>query len=83
MGIRFLIFYFEEGGNGHIQSLILTILLIFVGVQSLMMGFLADVISANRKLLEDVQFRIKKLELGLLDVDGEDKRAGEKKEREN
>lgn len=83
LGIRFLIFYFEEGGNGHIQSLILTILLIFVGVQSLMMGFLADVISANRKLLEDVQFRIKKLELGLLDVDGEDKRAGEKKEREN
>lgn len=83
LGIRFLIFYFEEGGNGHIQSLILTILLIFVGVQSLMMGFLADVISANRKLLEDVQFRIKKLELGLLDADGEDKRAGEKKEREN
>ena len=31
----------------------------------------ADIISANRKLLEDIQFRVKKLELGLLDADGE------------
>ncbi len=30
----------------------------------------ADIISANRKLLEDVQFRVKKLELGLLDAEG-------------
>lgn len=70
LGIRFLVFYFSDGGNGHIQSLILTILLILIGVQSLMLGFLADVISANRKLLEDIQFRIKKLEFGILNADG-------------
>lgn len=73
LGCRFLMFYFNDGGNGHIQSLILTMLLIVIGVQSLMLGFQADVISANRKLLEDIQFRTKKLELGLLDADGKTK----------
>ena len=67
VGGRFLWLYFTEGGGGHIQSLILTMLLIVIGVQSLMLGFQADVIAANRKLLEDIQFRIKKLQLGLLD----------------
>ncbi len=67
LGCRFLWLYANGGGGGHIQSLILTMLLIVIGVQSLMLGFQADVISANRKLLEDIQLRIKKLELGLLD----------------
>ena len=70
LGGRFLIFYFGGNGNGHVQSLILTMLLIVIGVQSIMLGMQADVISANRKLLEDIQFRTKKLELGLLDVEG-------------
>lgn len=81
LGIRFLVCYLADGGNGHIQSLIFTILLILIGVQSLMLGFLADVISANRKLLEDIQFRVKKLEFGVLDAEGEDKR-GEKNSKE-
>ncbi len=76
VGVRFVVCYFEDGGSGHVQSLIFAILLIVIGVQSLMLGFLADVISANRKLLEDVQFRVKKLELGLLDAEGQDKRKG-------
>lgn len=46
----------------------------------------ADIISANRKLLEDIQFRVKKLELGLLDADGEKKedkkKANKSKEKE-
>lgn len=67
LGCRFLWLYVTDGGSGHIQSLILTMLLIVIGVQSLMLGFQADVIAANRKLLEDIQFRTKKLELGLLD----------------
>ena len=32
-----------------------------------MTGLQADIISANRKLLEDIQYRVKKLEMGLLD----------------
>lgn len=70
LGVRYLYLCLIGDGAGHIQSLILTMLLIVIGVQTLLMGFQADVISANRKLLEDIQFRIKKLELGLLNPDG-------------
>ena len=70
MGIRYIIYMLNGQGQGHIQSVILAMLLIVVGVQSFMMGLQADIISANRKLLEDIQFRIKKLELGLLEPDG-------------
>lgn len=78
LGGRFVLCYFADGGSGHVQSLIFAILMIVIGVQSLMLGFLADVISANRKLLEDIQFRVKKLELGLLTADGISKRCEEK-----
>ncbi len=74
LGGRFLWLYARTGGSGHVQSLILTMLLIVIGVQSLMLGFQADVIAANRKLLEDIQFRTKKLELGLLDEDEDRKK---------
>lgn len=73
IGIRFLWFYFTGGGNGHVQSLILAVMLIIIGVQTALLGMQADVISANRKLLEDIQFRIKKLEFGLLEPDGKKK----------
>lgn len=73
LGVRFLLYYFGGDGSGHVQSLILTMLLIVIGVQSIMLGMQADVISANRKILEDIQFRTKKLELGLLEADGKKK----------
>lgn len=70
IGIRFLIFYFQGNGGGHTQSLILAAMLIIIGSQTFVTGLQADIISANRKLLEDIQYRVKKLELGLLDPDG-------------
>ena len=70
IGIRFLYFFFTDGGNGHIQSLILAMMLIIIGVQTFLLGLQADVISANRKLLEDIQFIMKKLEFGVLNPDG-------------
>ena len=70
LSIRYLIFIFQGSGGGHVQSVILAMLLIIVAVQSFMMGLQADIMSANRKLLEDIQYRIKKLELGLLNPDG-------------
>ncbi|MBO6214631.1 MAG: glycosyltransferase family 2 protein [Lachnospiraceae bacterium] len=75
LGIRFLYFRLIGSGGGHIQSLILAMLLILIAVQSFMMGMQADIISANRKLIEDMQFRIKRLELGLLDEDGNPKKS--------
>lgn len=54
---RFLYFYFAGSGGGHVQSLLLAAVLLIVGFQVMLMGLLADVISANRKLLEDLLYR--------------------------
>lgn len=62
LGIRFLYFFFAGTGGGHTQSLILTAILMLAGFQSLVVGLLGDVIAANRKILEDVQYRVRKLE---------------------
>lgn len=62
LGCRFLYFYFTGSGNGHIQSLILTAVLLMIGFQTITLGLLADVISANRKLIEDIQYRVRKLD---------------------
>lgn len=70
IGIRFLIFFCQGNGGGHTQSLILAAMLIIIGSQTFVTGMQADIISANRKLLEDIQYRVKKLEFGLLDPDG-------------
>ena len=62
ISLRFLYFYFTESGVGHLQSLILSAMLMIVGFQVLLIGLLADVISANRKLLEDVLYRVRSME---------------------
>lgn len=62
---RFLYYYWQGTGQGHIQSLILSAVLMIVGFQVLLIGLVADVISNNRKLLEDVLYRVRVLELDL------------------
>lgn len=64
VGVRFLYFYAIGQGAGHVQSLVLTSMLIIIGVQSFVIGFLADVIAANRKILQDIQFHVRRLEYG-------------------
>ncbi len=62
LGIRFLIFMAMGDGKGHVQSLILTAILIMMGFQTITIGLLGDTIAANRKILEDVQYRVRKIE---------------------
>lgn len=62
IGIRFLIFYFNGAGNGHVQSLILACTLLIIGFITFVIGLLADTIATNRKILEDVQYHVRKLE---------------------
>ncbi len=57
IGIRFLDFYLEGDGQGHIQSLILTAILILVAFGTYAAGLLADLIAANRLLLEELRMR--------------------------
>ena len=62
ISLRYLYFYFQKSG-GHIQSLILAAVLMIVGFQVGMIGLLSDIISANRRLIEETLYRIKKIEL--------------------
>ena len=58
IGIRFLYFYFTGEGDGHIQSLILSAILLISGFQTILVAFLADVLAANRKMLEDMKYQL-------------------------
>jgi glycosyltransferase involved in cell wall biosynthesis len=70
-GVRFLYFFFITGERvGHIQSLILTAILVIVGFQVLLIGLLADLISSLRKILEETIYRVRKLEFALGDRRG-------------
>ena len=66
LALRFLYEYFTDVtfGGRMVQSLIFSAVFMIIGFQVLLMGLLADVISANRKLLEDLLYRVRKIELG-------------------
>lgn len=66
IGVRFLVFFATGDGTGHIQSLILASTLMLLGFQTIVIGMLGDVIAANRKILEDVQYHVRKLEYDTL-----------------
>jgi glycosyltransferase involved in cell wall biosynthesis len=60
---RFLYFFFATGdGSGHVQSLILGAMSVILGAILFAIGLLADMISANRKLLEKMTVRLQKIE---------------------
>ena len=63
LGCRFLFYYLLGGGGGKIQSLILAAVLLVIGFQILVIGVVADLVSANRRLIEDVLLRVKRFEL--------------------
>ncbi len=59
LSLRFLYYYFIGFGKGHIQSLIFASVFLLSGVQIGLIAVLAELISINRKLLEDIQKRVK------------------------
>lgn len=63
IGIRFVFFYFLGEGEGKIQSLILAAVLLIMGFQLGILGLVADLISTNRRILEEIQYRQRKQEL--------------------
>ncbi|MBI4707958.1 MAG: glycosyltransferase family 2 protein [Candidatus Omnitrophica bacterium] len=61
LGVRYLYFFaFGSKHGGHIQSLILAIIFSVLGIQLIFIGFLADIIAANRKLSEEILYRQRK-----------------------
>jgi glycosyltransferase involved in cell wall biosynthesis len=63
IGARFLFYYLVDGGEGHVQSLILAAVLALAGFQTIMFGLLADLIGSSRRILEDALLRVRRLEL--------------------
>lgn len=61
IGLRYLVFFFGREA-GHLQSVVLAAILIIVGFQVAMIGLIADLISFNRKILEEVLYRLRALE---------------------
>lgn len=66
IGGRFLYFMAMGQAGGHVQSLLLACTLIIMGFLTFMIGLVADVIAANRKLLQDTQYHARKVEYDAL-----------------
>ena len=63
-------------GSGHVQSLILASTFLLMGVQTFIIALQADIIAANRKILEDVQYHVRKIDY---DNDAKNKQDKERK----
>ena len=72
LGIRFIVYLCMGMGTGHVQSLILMSTLLLIGFQTFMIGLQADTIAANRKLLEDIQKRVRKIDYQMDEVEREE-----------
>ena len=62
LGVRWLVLFEQDPTRARVPSLILAAILILIGVQLWIFGVVADVIAVNRKLLEDIQLRVKRVE---------------------
>jgi hypothetical protein len=62
LSVRYLYYYIVDGGGGHVQSLLLAAVLLISAFLMVMFAFLADANSAQRKVLDEVLYRVKKLE---------------------
>src|ERR1017187_1514251 len=59
VAVRFIYFYASGAGSGHIQSLILASILIGMGFQTMLVALVADLLAANRVLIEDIRFTMR------------------------
>lgn len=62
LGARFLYFFYSGHTQGHIQSLILSAILLIAGFLLAVIAILSDLIASNRKLIEETLRRIKRIE---------------------
>ena len=80
LGIRYLILLTTINATGHIQSLILSSVLLLMGFITFIIGLMADILAKNRMILEDIQYHVRKIdyegkenmELDIQEVHGKD-----------
>lgn len=63
LGVRYIYFYLSDGGSGHVQSLLLSAVLLIAAMIVYAAGVLADLVAANRVLLEEVRMRVLRAEI--------------------
>ena len=65
LGLRWLIlvYLFPDPTRTYLPSLILAAILLLIGVQTWIFGFIADLMAANRTLLEEIRLRLRRGEL--------------------
>lgn len=56
ISLRFLWYYLTGDGDGHIQSLIMAAVLLTTGFHTVLIAFIADLLAANRKLIEELRY---------------------------
>ncbi|MBQ3911772.1 MAG: glycosyltransferase [Lachnospiraceae bacterium] len=82
LAIRYIVYKAMGDGAGHVQSLIVMAVLFMIGIFSYLIGLLADVIASNRKILEDVQYHVRRAEYDIYELknggDGEENGAKDK-----
>lgn len=69
LGGRYIVFIVIGTAGGHIQSLILASILILMGFMTIVIGLQADIIAANRKILQDIQYRVRKMDYTMTDTE--------------
>ncbi len=56
LAVRYLVFFIQGQGAGHVQSVIVAAVLLIIGFQTILNGLLADLIASNRKMLEEILY---------------------------
>ncbi|MCA1850901.1 MAG: glycosyltransferase family 2 protein [Beggiatoa sp.] len=75
LGGRFVVYYMLGQGEGHVQSLILTAILIISSFLVMLAGILADLIATNRLILEEVRTRLLRFDIARRGQDQPQKQA--------
>ena len=60
LSIRYLYFFFQGSGTGHVQSVILAAAFLIIGSFVILLGILVNLMVSSRILQEEVLYRIKK-----------------------
>ena len=65
LGVRWMVnvFMFAEPGRTYIPSLILVAILLLTGIQIWVLGLVADLMAANRSILEEIRLRTRRIDL--------------------
>lgn len=61
-GVRFLVYFWSGEGTGHVQSVVLSALALILGALMFVLALIADLVTVNRKLSEQILLRVKRLE---------------------